>query len=180
MLKVNVDIMESWSGGDAKRVVEGADFDGTSFEAVFTAPHYQTATVTGFFRNVYDDPSDHVRAEPSRRQLRQYVGDLHHEHAACRLRPSRCSPPAFSASIDANAAADHALRHACSRTSTSTTSQDTGEPGIAGVTLTLYELDNGSYVATGATTTTDANGNYSSTTCCPARIASSRRSPTAT
>ena len=38
--------------------------------------------------------------------------------------------------------------------------QDSGELGIAGVTLTLYELDNGSYVATGKTATTDANGNY--------------------
>ena len=56
VLKVNVDIMESWSGGDAKRVVEGADFDGTSFEAVFSAPHYETTTFTEFFRNVYDNP----------------------------------------------------------------------------------------------------------------------------
>ena len=56
VLKVNVDIMESWSGGDAKRVVEGADFDGTSFEAVFSASHYETTTFTGFFRNVYDNP----------------------------------------------------------------------------------------------------------------------------
>ena len=39
--------------------------------------------------------------------------------------------------------------------------QEAGEPGIAGVTLTLYELDDsGNYVATGKTATTDANGNY--------------------
>ena len=36
-----------------------------------------------------------------------------------------------------------------------------GEPGIAGVTLNLYELNGDTYVATGMTTITDANGNYS-------------------
>ena len=56
VLKVNVDMMQSWSGGEATRVVEGADFDGTSFEAVFSASHYQTTTFTGFFRNVYSNP----------------------------------------------------------------------------------------------------------------------------
>ena len=42
--------------------------------------------------------------------------------------------------------------------------QEAGEPGIAGVTLTLYELDDGgNYVSTGNTATTDANGNYTFT-----------------
>jgi protocatechuate 3,4-dioxygenase beta subunit len=37
---------------------------------------------------------------------------------------------------------------------------DTGEMGIGGVNLTLWELVDGNYVATGKTTTTDATGNY--------------------
>ena len=84
VLKVNVDIMESWSGGDAKRVVEGADFDGTSFEAVFSASHYQDRHGRRLLPQRLRQPADDLRAEPSRRQLRQRVGDLHNEHAASR------------------------------------------------------------------------------------------------
>lgn len=38
--------------------------------------------------------------------------------------------------------------------------QQSGEPGIKGVTLTLWELEDGVYVKTSNTTTTDSNGNY--------------------
>ncbi len=42
-----------------------------------------------------------------------------------------------------------------------TTNRKRGDLGIAGVQLSLYELDNsGNYVADGKTATTDANGNY--------------------
>ena len=55
--------------------------------------------------------------------------------------------------------------------------QETGDLGIAGVQLSLYELDNsGNYVADGKTATTDANGNYEFRGCCPAPTAWSRRS----
>ena len=58
--------------------------------------------------------------------------------------------------------------------------QEAGEPGIAGVTLTLYELnDGGNYVSTGKTATTDADGNYDFTASCLARIKSSKPSRTA-
>ena len=40
------------------------------------------------------------------------------------------------------------------------TTQDAGEPGLAGVELTLYQWDGTQYVSTGLTTTTDANGHY--------------------
>jgi hypothetical protein len=39
-------------------------------------------------------------------------------------------------------------------------SKESGESGIGGVTLTLYQLVNGSYVNTGKTATTDSNGYY--------------------
>ena len=70
VFKVNVDIMQSWSGGEATRVVEGADFDGTSFEAVFAAPHYQTAVVRRLLPKRLCRSFSDVRAEPPGRQLR--------------------------------------------------------------------------------------------------------------
>ena len=110
VLKVNVDILQSWSGGDATRVVEGADFDGTSFEAVFAAPHYQTTTVAGFFRNVYRRSGHHLRTESAGRQLRQFVGNFHHKHAA--RRAARAGVHRRHSGVDpANAAADHSFRY---------------------------------------------------------------------
>ena len=38
--------------------------------------------------------------------------------------------------------------------------QDSGEPGLSGVTLALYSFNGSQYVATGAITTTDSSGDY--------------------
>ena len=159
VLKVNVDIMESWSGGDAKRVVEGADFDGTSFEAVFAAPHYQTTTVAGFFRNVYANPvaTYGLNLPDDNYDNSSAIFTTNMPPAA---RPSRCSPPAFWRQSQ-QTPLPITLSGTVFEDLNGTTSRRAGEPGIAGVTLTLYELDDdGDYVATGDRHVTDADGNY--------------------
>ena len=158
VLKVNADIMESWSGGDAKRVVEGADFDGTSFEAVFSASHYETATVTGFFRNVYDNPQTTYELN---------LPDDNYDNTSAIFTagmPASDPPePVFTAGV-LGSITQTPLPITLSGTVYEDLDvdniHDSGEPGIPGVTLTLLSLDNGSYVSTGLTTTTDANGNY--------------------
>ncbi len=161
VLKVNFDIMESWSGGDAKRVVEGADFDGTSFEAVFAAPNYQTATVDGFFRNVYSNPTATYGLN---------LPDDNYDNSSAifttNMPPAAPPEPVFTAgvmasiqqtplpiTISGNVYVDSNLNNQF----------DSGESGIGGVTLTLYSLVNGDYVSTGNTTTTDSNGHYTFT-----------------
>jgi protocatechuate 3,4-dioxygenase beta subunit len=165
VLKVNVDIMESWSGGDAKRVVEGADFDGTSFEAVFSAAHYQTATVTGFFRNVYNNPQTTYGLN---------LPDDNYDNTSTifttGMPPAAPPEPVFTAGVLASL-----TQTPLPITLSGTVYEDynvnnvlnPGEPGILGVTLTLWRLDNGTYVSTGLTKTTDLNGNYSFTGLAP-------------
>ena len=159
VLKVNVDIMESWSGGDAKRVVEGADFDGTSFEAVFAAPHYQTATVDGFFRNVYANPTATYGLN---------LPDDNYDNSSAifttNMPPAAPPEPVFTAGVLASRSSKLRCRSpfpaTCMRICNLNNQFDSGEPGIGGVTLTLLSLVNNDYVSTGKTATTDSNGHY--------------------
>ena len=158
VLKVNFDIMQSWSGGDARRVVEGADFDGTSFEAVFAAPHFQTATVDGFFRNVYANPATTYGLN---------LPDDSYDNAAAifttNMPPAAPPEPVFTAGVLASIEQTPlpiTLSGTVFEDLSDDNHQQSGEPGIAGVPLSLYELQGSDYVATGKTTTTDANGNY--------------------
>ena len=158
VLKVNVDMMQSWSGGEATRVVEGADFDGTSFEAVFSASHYQTTTFTGFFRNVYSNPQTTYGLN---------LPDDNYDNASAIFTtgmPAAAPPePVFTAG-ELGSATQTPLPITLSGTVfddlNADNKQETGDLGIAGVQLTLYDLENGNYVATGKTATTDASGNY--------------------
>ncbi len=159
VLKVNVDIMQSWSGGVATRVVEGADFDGTSFEAVFAAPGYQTATVEGFFRNVYANPVTTYGLN---------LPDDNYDNSSAifttGMPPATPPDPVFTAGVLASMEQTPlpiTLSGTVFEDMNADNIQESGDPGIAGVTLTLNELDDsGDYVPTGSTATTDANGNY--------------------
>ena len=159
VLKVNADIMESWSGGDAKRVVEGADFDGTSFEAVFAAPHYQTATVDGFFRNVYANPTATYGLN---------LPDDNYDNSSAifttNMPPAAPPEPVFTAGILASIEQTPLPITISGYVYVDTDLDnhfDPGESGISAVTLTLYSLVDGKYVITGNTAVTDANGYYS-------------------
>ena len=142
-------------------MVEGADFDGTSFEAIFTAPHYQTTTVDGFFRNVYANPATTYGLN---------LPDDNYDNSSAifttNMPPAAPPEPVFTAgvlgsieqsplpiTISGNVYVDTNLNNQF----------DSGESGIGGVTLTLYSLVNGDYVSTGNTTTTDSNGHYTFT-----------------
>ena len=158
VLKVNVDIMQSWSGGSATRVVKGADFDGTSFEAVFSAPHYQTTTVAGFFRNVYDNPVATYGLN---------LPDDNYDNSSAifttNMPPAAPPEPVFTAGTLASME-QTPLPITISGTvyldNNMNNYQEPGEPGIGGVQLELFSLEGDSYVTTGKTTVTDANGDY--------------------
>jgi protocatechuate 3,4-dioxygenase beta subunit len=159
VIKVGFAIVQSWSGGEDTRVVEGADFDGTSFEAVLSAPHYQTDTVTGFFRNSYNNPTT----------LGLNLPDEDYDNASAiyttGLPPSDPPEPVFTAGVLASAQQTPlpvTLSGEVYCAPNDVNQLEPGDPGIPGATLALYEQgSDGSYTATGATTVTDANGDYS-------------------
>ncbi|MGA2797721.1 MAG: SdrD B-like domain-containing protein [Thermoguttaceae bacterium] len=146
VLRINVDEMRP--GGIADPIVEGAEFDGSHFTAVFTAPHYQTTTVAGTFHDAYDDLSA------------KYGLNLPPDSY---MPPGETPEPVYTAGlglsmqqnplpiiISGNVYEDLNLNNQF----------ESGEPGIGGVTLTLLSLVNNDYVSTGKTATTDSNGHY--------------------
>ena len=158
VLKVGFAIVQSWSGGTDRRVVEGADFDGTSFEAVLSGPHYETATATGFFRNSYSNPTT----------LGLDLPDENYDNASAiyttGLPPTDPPEPVFTAGVLASMQQTPlpvTLSGEVYDDPDADNKLEPGDAGIPGATVTLYEQgDNGSYTVE-ATTVTDANGDYS-------------------
>ncbi len=153
VLKINVDEMRP--GGIADPIVEGAEFDGSHFTAVFTAPHYQTTTVAGTFHDAYDDLSV------------KYGLNLPPDNY---IPPGNTPEPVYTAglglsmeqeplpiTISGNVYEDLNLNNQF----------EASEPGIGGVTLTLLRFVNNDYASTGKTAITDANGYYSFTDVLP-------------
>ena len=159
VIQVGFAIVQSWDGGQATRVVEGADFDGTSFEAVLGGPHYETATVTGFFRNAYNDPT----------ALGLNLPNENYDNTSAiyttGMPPDDPPDPVFTAGVLASiqqTPLPATLSGEVYDDPDADNRLEPGDAGIPGVTLALYEQgDNGSYTATGQTTVTDANGDYS-------------------
>jgi protocatechuate 3,4-dioxygenase beta subunit len=126
-------------------VTSGLEFEGSSFETEFTAPHYHNASGASTFLNFYDAsfagknlnlPADDFQGKRDRSA--GAVVDLQQEPL----------PVTISGNVWHDR--DFDLVH------------DAGEEGIAGVTLQLWKKnDAGVYVNTGFTETTDAAGNYS-------------------
>ena len=158
--------MESWYGGDAKRVVEGADFDGTSFEAIFAAPHYQTTTVDGFFRNVYADPVATYGLN---------LPDDNYDNSSAiftaNMPPAAPPEPVFTAGVLASVEQTPLPSSLSGYVYVDANNNgvfDAGETPIGGVQLTLLDA-NGN--PTGLTAVTDASGFYHFDNLCPARTA---------
>ncbi len=136
------DIAEFNEGLDP--ITSGAEFEGSILVADFIAPRFENATVQGRFVNRYDPV----------------------------IAPSQLNLPADNST---------GLRDRTAGTATSVVqqpkpialggvvyvdnnlslTQETGEPGIAGVRLELFRLEGAGYVSTGHRTTTDAQGRYS-------------------
>lgn len=129
-------------------VAEGNEWEGTKLTATFAAPHYETATGTDVYLDFYD-----AKLKAS----------------GLALPPDDYVPPNLSPSPVFTAGAIFSLQQIPLPITLSGTVfedfngnnlQESGDPGIAGVTLALYSLQGTQYVATGLTKVTDANGFY--------------------
>ncbi|MCA9157434.1 MAG: carboxypeptidase regulatory-like domain-containing protein, partial [Planctomycetales bacterium] len=124
-------------------IASGVEFQNSKLSAVFTAPHYEIASGQDKFLNRYDPwlvqsglelPADN---EGGKRD-RSAGGGF-----ALQQVPK---PISLAGTVYVDANEDLKLQ--------------TGEQRLSGVKLDLYRLENGNYVATGHSTTTDAQGRY--------------------
>jgi serine-aspartate repeat-containing protein C/D/E len=138
-------------------VAEGAEFEGATLKASFTAPHMQDITTPAL--TFYDSFS--LVGTGLENLL---PNDGYSNAAAQDFVPTNCSAgPVYTAA--ANGSVQQiplpiTLSGTVFSDLNANNKQETGDLGIAGVTLTLYEMDGGNYVATGKTALTDASGNY--------------------
>jgi serine-aspartate repeat-containing protein C/D/E len=147
-LVFTIDVDEIGLVPPASAVVEGAEFAGSHVLATFEAPHYYDLKSTDTFVDAYDP---------------KFAG------SGLTLPPDNYSPPnplpssvltagalcggpqvVLPSSVSGIVYEDHNLDNI----------QESGDPGIANVSLTLYQWNGTAYVSTGLTTTTDANGAY--------------------
>lgn len=124
-------------------IASGAEFQGTQLTAYFAAPHFYDADATAEFRNHYDrllDPTDLDLPRDDDGGIRDRtaggVGEL--------------EQTPLPISISGRVYEDN----------NTNLHQDADELGLENVELALFYEQDGSYVFTGHTTTTDANGDY--------------------
>lgn len=129
-------------------VAEGNEWEGTLLTASFTAEHYADASGSDVFLDFYDAK---LNASGLALPSDDYV------------------PPGVDPAPVFTAGAVFSLEQTPLPITLSGTVfedmngnnvQESGDPGIAGVSLALYTLEGGKYVATALTTVTDAGGHY--------------------
>ena len=155
-LVFQIDIDELQEDGVVNAIVEGAEFEGSWFRALFTAPHYHDVEAEGQFFDLYDG---HLAAAQQSLPEGQPLD----------LPPENYMPPSATPRTVFTAGAVFSVEQTpLPITIAGTVFEDVnldnarqpGEPGIAGVHLSLEQLVNGDYVATGKTAITDGNGEY--------------------
>ncbi|MCE5266265.1 MAG: hypothetical protein LLG00_00060 [Planctomycetaceae bacterium] len=140
----------------ANAVAEGAEFEGATLTASFTAPHMQDSTTPGLiFYDHYDLTGTGLD--------NLLPNDDYDNLAADAYVPAVCSPgPVYTAGAS-GAVQQIPLPITLSGTVfedlNGDNKQQSGDLGIANVQLTLYEFD-GDYLTTGKTAITDADGHY--------------------
>ncbi|MBX3411676.1 MAG: hypothetical protein KF708_03070 [Pirellulales bacterium] len=134
-------------------IAEGREFEGASFQAFFTAPHYFDINGKDLYLDEYDDKL----AQASAAGL------------GLNLPPDNYIPPATNDLKDFTAGAIFKLTQTPLPITISgkvfedmnlNNSQEGGDPGIAGVNLTLYQKVGNDFISTNKSVTTDANGYY--------------------
>ena len=145
IFKIDVDELGFLS---ANAVAEGSEFEGSKLDATFVAPHYQNGQSGTIFYDAYDPllAASGLNLPPD-----SYSP------------PSTIPQPVYTAGAFLNL-----TQTALPITIAGTVYDDTntnnvregGESGIANVSLTLERFNGVSYVSTGLTTNTDANGAY--------------------
>ncbi len=152
-LVFSIDVDEQGSRS-ANAVAEGNEFEDSRLVARFVADHYEQATGSSRFSDDYNE------------ELEQTGLDLPVDEYDP---PSQYMPESAEPGPVYTAAAIFAVEQTPLPITISGTvfedvdldnARDAGEPGLAGETLTLYELAEGTYESTGRTATTDAHGNY--------------------
>ncbi len=135
-------------------LVKGNDFQSAHLVGTFTAPHFENVTVNTAYVAGYDT---------------LFAQNDTTSGTALGLPPQDYEPPSTTDQSDQTTGASVLVTQTPLPISLSGTVyndpdlnnvQDPGELGIANVTLTLLEYNGTSYVSTGKTTQTDANGNY--------------------
>ena len=140
-------------GADA--TVNGLEFQGSKLIGLFSAPHYQDFTATGTFYDVFN-PAEQASGLPL--PADDYIGGLIGGTTVNNVDQSVYTAGAFASGqqtplpimLEGDVYYDADLDNV----------RQTGDPGLGGVQLSLLVNDNGSFVPTGQSTTTDANGHY--------------------
>ncbi len=136
-------------------VDEGAEFQRSILTGVFSAQHYADATGSALFRDVYDanfsqldaQTGSHLDLPPDR-----YTDPNNDQSVLTAGAGFGLHQTPLPITLSGNVFVDNNLNN----------TQDNGETGLAGVTVSLFELsaDGVTYTNTGMTATTDANGHY--------------------
>ncbi|HUP79674.1 MAG TPA: SdrD B-like domain-containing protein, partial [Pirellula sp.] len=124
-------------------ITSGVEFADSKIKASFVAPHFEKADTEGSFVNLYDPtfaPTGLDLPSDDRAGLRDRTAGA----AATVTQVPKPIELSGTVYVDNNLSL----------------TQDANEVGIAGVSLTLFRLENGNYVSTGNSTTTDPHGQY--------------------
>ncbi len=149
-LVFDIDVDEQVYSGPSP-VAEGIEFEGSIFTTTFQADHFYSAQVETRFYDVFDQaladsqldlpPENYNQTTANGEPLPLYTA------AAIGSTEQEALPITISGTVFEDTDIDG--------------TQDTGETGLAGVQLALWEkVDGGGYVPTGRTTMTDASGDY--------------------
>ena len=124
-------------------ITSGVEFQGSKFQASFTAPHYENIDGQSIFQNRYD-----TILAPSQLTLpADNEGGLRDRSAGTAFSVVQLPKPV---SIAGTVFVDNNVN----------LKQDSGEAGIQGVAMELFRKEGSQYISTGHRATTDAQGRY--------------------
>ncbi len=154
VLSVDVDEFQyvDATATDVNAVAEGGEFQRSHFIASFVAPHYEDVTTQTQFWDFYDQnfaaadstSGTHLALPPDSYTSTDDLSDFTAGAVATIVQPPKPNSLSGVVYVDPNL----------------NNQQDSGEPGIGGVSLTLLRLQGNTYVSTNLTTVTDTLGNY--------------------
>lgn len=128
---------------DVDPITSGVEFADSKIRASFTAPRFENASAEGVFVNAYDP----VLANTGLDLPGDDIAGLRDRTAGAAATVIQVPKPI---ELSGTVYADNNIN----------LTQDPGEQGISGVTLTLFRLTNGTYDSTSLSTTTDSQGRY--------------------
>jgi len=160
-LVLTIDV-EDLDGRGVNATVNGHEFEGSQLIGTFSAPHYQDDTLNGTFQEFFQSAHD---ASGLALPGKDYIGGLIGGKTVNTVPTPVYTAGAFAA--NQQTPLPITLQGTVYYDADLDNVQQSGEPGIQNVKLTLLENDGTAYVATGVTATTDANGNYKFTNVLP-------------